>query len=251
MQSKSQKRKVILLYHSIGTPPSDDTMQLRVPVSNFQAQMDILRREGWKILTVQELIGAQAEEPMVGVSFDDGYVDQIQAAEILENAGGRGTFFVVPGLLGGKMPGAGCWNRWKLMSPGQIRELFARGHEIGGHSLTHPGPLDQLEPVARRKEISACRERLEELLGRDVNGFSYPHGGYCAGLKKMVALAGYKYACCSRPGPIHLGIDPLGLSRIEIRGHDSLETFISKTSGQGEFWRLLRYRFSRRFRMLP
>jgi len=220
-------------------------MQLRVSIPDFQAQVDILRSGGWKILTGADLLLSKDDVPMAVVSFDDGYEDQIRAAEILENAGGRGTFFVVPGLLGEQMPGAGCWNRWKLMSPGQIRELSARGHEMGGHSLTHPGPLDQLEPMARRKEISACRARLEELLGRDVNGFSYPHGGINRKVQSDVAETGYRYACCSKPGPYDPEGNLYSIPRIEIRGRDSLKTFVQKISGQGEICRKLRYHLSK------
>lgn len=245
MKRDKAPRKIILLYHSLGTPPPDDAMQLRVPLSEFKKQMQALALAGWKFRTAAELNQPMTNGREVAVSFDDGYQDQMEAAEILESFGARGTFFVIPGLLGKKMPGEGCWTRWDLMSSDQVKELPRRGHEIGGHSLTHPGPLNLEKPDTQRQEIFACRKRLEDMIGGPIQGFSYPHGGYSTAVQELVADAGYRYASCSRPGSIQRGVNSFELPRIEIRGRDTLGIFLSKVSGQGELWRLLRYRISR------
>lgn len=245
MKSDKVCRKIILLYHSLGIPPSDDGMQLRVSLSEFQKQMQLLAQKGWIFRTVREILEGKGNGREVAVSFDDGYQDQMEAGKILEGMGARGTFFVIPGLVGKTMPGEGCWNRWRLMSSDQIVNLSQKGHEIGGHSLTHPGPLNWEKPETQWQEISYCRERLENMLGGPVQGFSYPHGGYSTAVKELVAGAGYRYASCSRPGPIQRGVNSFELPRIEIRGRDTLGIFLSKVSGQGELWRLLRYRISR------
>lgn len=234
------------MYHSIGLPEIDDTMQLRVSPLKFQSHIEALVQGGWKIKTVGDLLQSVEKGQEVAISFDDGYRGQIEASEILEGVGARGTFFVIPGLVGKNMPGKGCWSRWSLMSPDEIKELCRRGHEIGSHSLTHPGPLDREKPNTQRQEVYACRERLENMIGRPVQGFSYPHGGFSAAVKQAVAKAGYRYACCSRPGQIIEKHDLFELPRIEIRGSDSLEKIQKKIAGYGETLRWLRYFLGRK-----
>ena len=98
------KKRIVLLYHSIGKSNANDLMQLRIPKAELQKHVDFVRLKGMKISTIEELLSSKDDRSRVAFSFDDGYEDQIQAAEILEKAGSRGTFFVIPGLFGGKIP---------------------------------------------------------------------------------------------------------------------------------------------------
>lgn len=69
--------------------------------------------------------------------------------------------------------------------------------EIGAHTVTHPRLID-LTPDTQRTEVEGSKQTLEQLLGRVVNGFSYPHGALSADTLRIVNQAGFTYACNSR-----------------------------------------------------
>jgi peptidoglycan/xylan/chitin deacetylase (PgdA/CDA1 family) len=62
-----------------------------------------------------------------------------------------------------------------MMTPAMVRELAARGFDIGGHTVTHP-ILAMLDDDRSRAEIAACRAWLEQTTGRAPVSFAYPNG---------------------------------------------------------------------------
>lgn len=62
-----------------------------------------------------------------------------------------------------------------MMSEQQIRELHAKGIEIGAHTITHP-ILCRVDAQTARKEIGASREILQGITGSSVSMFAYPNG---------------------------------------------------------------------------
>jgi peptidoglycan/xylan/chitin deacetylase (PgdA/CDA1 family) len=235
-------RKIILLYHSVGERLREDRMRLRVDQEDFHKQLEWLRRNGWSILPVNQL-REQGKSPAkrVAISFDDGYEDQLKAAEDLKVYGVRGTFFLIPGL-GGPASGDGSYYRqWRLMDAACRAELRKQGHEIGGHSHRHPGPLTLESADRSREEVERCLQALRQEGVTGPVGFSYPHGAQSRRIREQVRDAGFVYACGSRPGPLSSSGNPFHLPRIEIRGGDSLEEFKRKVEGRGEGWRMLRH----------
>jgi peptidoglycan/xylan/chitin deacetylase (PgdA/CDA1 family) len=95
-------------------------------------------REGRDFTGVDQLVlkrGGPATRPdrLVALTFDDGPVPRTRKAlDALEQHDARGTFF----LVGRKLPG----------QEGLVREILARGHEIGNHSFGHMAypPADDL-----------------------------------------------------------------------------------------------------------
>ena len=68
--------------------------------------------------------------------------------------------------------------------------------EIGAHTRFHP-MLPMLSLERQKDEIVAGKEELEEILGRKVDGFSYPNGRATVEVKRIVREAGFGYACTS------------------------------------------------------
>lgn len=107
------------------------------------------------------IIGPRAE----AYHFDDGHDDVLRAADALEAKELRGVFFIVTGRIG--TPG------W--VSAGQLRELVARGHEVGNHTLSHP-IMTELDAEAQRVEIATAQSDLADILGASPARFAWPHG---------------------------------------------------------------------------
>lgn len=62
-----------------------------------------------------------------------------------------------------------------MMTTEQVRQMRAAGMLIGAHTVSHP-ILARLSAEESRREISASRTALEDILGERVTHFSYPNG---------------------------------------------------------------------------
>lgn len=127
-------------------------------------------------------LAARFSEGMVTLTFDDGRLSQYDnALPILNAAGLKATFFV----MSRKDP--------SFMSRSQIRDLYAQGHEIGSHSVTHPH-LTEIPKSQAKKEIENSKTKLEDVLGGKVVSFAYPYGEFDSQIAQLVENAGYKSA---------------------------------------------------------
>lgn len=222
-------------------------MGLRISLEKIENHLKWLTKKEWKICSIRELLESISKaSKLVAVSFDDGYEDQLAAARCLKNQGSAGTFFRITGLLGEPLGGDNYYKDWKVLSKDGWKEIQGQGHEIGGHSHRHPGPLTLESAENSRKEIENCFDALRKDPSREPPGFSYPHGAHSPLIEKQVKNAGFAYACGSRPGPLALGLNKFFLPRIEISGRDSMADFKNKVEGQGEGWRRLRHDLMRK-----
>src|SRR5688572_17214039 len=107
----------------------------------------------------------------VSLTFDDSFLPQIRAAAVLEAHGLRGTFYVNSPRLheATANPGESIY-----MSVTDALGLEARGHEVGGHTLSHP-QLTSLPEAERLREIMGDRAELARL-GLSPRSLAYPTG---------------------------------------------------------------------------
>ncbi|MFQ5918536.1 MAG: polysaccharide deacetylase family protein [Thermoplasmata archaeon] len=108
---------------------------------------------------------------------------------------------------------------YRPLTPAELRELD-RGDlaEVGAHGVTH-SVLARLPLEDQGEEIEGGKARLERLLGRRVNLFSYPFGGkrdFTAKTARIVREAGFEAVCTSRQGKVVRTTDPLLLPRVFI-----------------------------------
>lgn len=196
----STRRSKILMYHSVSAPPNNPNRIFTSP-ELFEAQMLYLKQRNLRGVSMRELRTAErtgSARGLVGLTFDDGYVDFLQnAVPVLENLGFTATVFVVAGLLGEE-------NKWEfrgdprpqmtLLGAEGVREVAARGMEVGSHTMTHPKLLG-LERELLEAEVRGSKEVLSEVLGEAVGGFCYPYGFIDAASVQAVRRAHYDYAC--------------------------------------------------------
>jgi peptidoglycan/xylan/chitin deacetylase (PgdA/CDA1 family) len=127
------------------------------------------------------------------------------------------------------------------MTPAQVAELAARGHEIGSHGLNHPIlPLVSDEDL--ENELVLSRARLVEWTGRDVTGFCYPNGDSDKRVASATAEAGYSYGCTTDEGfnspadnRFALRRRPVSMQRVfGASGRHSMLGFRAELAGQRE-----------------
>lgn len=126
--------------------------------------------------------GATRPLTVVSLTFDDGNADQAQAAQILQDHGMRGTFYVPSGFLGAQ----------GYLTLAQVKGLEAAGHEIGGHTINHPD-LASASPAEKIRQVCGDRTWLMEQ-GLKVRSFAYPFASLDAATKQVVADCGYNSA---------------------------------------------------------
>ena len=238
----------VLLYHAVEEEDPSDHLLLRVSPETFRCQMGILRAEGYQVVPLKSLLDGlgNVSVPRVAITFDDGYQSQLQAAAILDEFGFPATFFVTIRFLNGDQAATNYWEKWDHMGWKDIQALFARGFEIGAHSVSHPC-LTRCHPAQLQQEVKGVKSRLEDCLGQSVISFSYPYGAYNNAVQHGVQEAGYRLACTSVYGVNCLPCAWFELRRTELSGADRLEDFRRKLQGKYDwlsYWQRWRTRYA-------
>lgn len=104
-------------------------------------------------------------EKVCAISFDAAWGDEQTGTllDILDRYDVKSTFFLV--------------GDWVGKFPDDVKEIAARGHDVGNHSATHPH-MAQLSSEEQAEEIAACNEAIEELTDRAPALFRAPYGEY-------------------------------------------------------------------------
>lgn len=220
----------ILTYHRIGhfeRPTADRGVYCNL--SFFRRQMRFLARFGYRVLPLAEAReGLLGRRPLprraVVLTFDDGYRDFYEhALPVLEEHGFPATVFAITGALGRRA----TWladTRPELLDGAALRELEARGVEVGSHTHTHPR-LSRLPAAEVARELRRSKALLENLLGHEVPSFCYPYGDLDRRVREEVAAAGYRLACATWRGAARPGADLLALPRQGIGFDKGLLSF--------------------------
>lgn len=214
---------VVVTFHRVND--IDDSDPLTVSVEAFERHCRFFRRY-FTVVPLRDLVakleqGAPIDRHLA-ITFDDGHRDNYQNARpILERLSLPATFFVVTDWLGtDTVP---PWDRSRAvrhpwMTWDDVRDLHARGFEIGAHTRTH-ADLGRTVQAQARWEITGARTVLEERLGAPVSSFAYPFGGpehLNDANREIVRRAGYR-CCCSDFGGINpVKSDPFHLRRVPI-----------------------------------
>lgn len=214
----------VVFYHHVkcapdGTPPSD----LYICPTLFEAHLTYLRDHGWQSITTDKLADLLAtrtcpEPRRFVVSFDDGPIDQYTvAAPIMESLGMRGTFFVIARRTGNPIE----------MSYVQMRDLVARGHAFGSHTLTH-ADLRVADAEKLYLQIEGAQQVLARELGFRPRTFAYPYGRYSEEAIHALRDSGLELAFTIKRGARESTIEPLLSPRINGGWVTSGEELMSK-----------------------
>lgn len=103
-----------------------------------------------------------------------------------------------------------------VMSEAQLRDLHSQGFGIGAHTSLHP-ILGYCNAKETEREIGGTRERLQAIVGGQVNGFAYPNGRPYADFSRLhvdaVKRAGYRYAVTTHWGVADGSTSPFQVPR--------------------------------------
>ena len=118
------------------------------------------------------------DKAIITTSWDDGHPLDLKLAELLKKYDVPATFYIPISYVK-----RGC------MNPQQIREL-ARSFDIGGHTYHHL-VLTRVSLKEAEREIVEGKQRLEDIIGREVVSFCYPKGKFNGEVINVVEKAGF------------------------------------------------------------
>lgn len=112
-----------------------------------------------------------AGAPMVSFTFDDAPDSAAEeGARLLEDHGGRGTFYLAGSLI--DRPS----EHWHGLSRQEILRLHRGGHEIACHTFSHSRAID-LDETAMAREIERNRSYFHGIdPSITLENFAYPYG---------------------------------------------------------------------------
>ncbi len=111
------------------------------------------------------IYGVDTTDKKVAISFDAAWGAERTPAilDILDRYGVKTTFFLV--------------GFWIDDHPDVLKEIAARGHEIGNHTATHPH-LNSLDKGSIKEELASVNEQIKAATGQTAILFRPPFGEY-------------------------------------------------------------------------
>lgn len=225
LRSSNSSGLRVLMYHAIGTTvPNDSRGLFSVSPARFKQHMEFLSaRYAVSLIPLTDF-----PNPGIAVTFDDGYLDNLEtAAPILASLNIPFTVFVTPGFIQSGNP--------IYLSKATLREL-ARipGATIGAHGYTHRR-LSECGIDDVRVELINSRKWLEDTLGKPITTMAYPHGAMNVDVAAEAAEAGYIIATSCREGKSHAQTNPLDIARTAIFAQDDMFAFRAKLEGDWDW----------------
>lgn len=221
-------RAIVLMYHRVDyVSPNASALERDLTVSpeEFERQVRHLINSGFHVVRLSEIEDAVTSrrpfaEPMVAITFDDGYIDNYtRAFPILKRYNAPATIFIVTDTVGTK----------EHLSWGQIEEMKRFGIEFGSHGVRHLD-LTRLKLTQLDFELRASKTQIERRLGVKVTAFAYPAGEYNSFVIERVKAAGYKTAWRKSGGAVAPSDNQYALPRLRVSGNDTLKSFSWKIS---------------------
>ena len=214
---------VVVAFHRV--QDGDDTDRLTISHGMFERHCRFYKRH-FDVVPLGEMVArlerGRPVSRLLAITFDDGYLDNfVNAGPVLDALSLPATFFVVSQWIG-----TDAWPWWDRergvrhawMTWDQVRNLSARGFEIGAHTRTH-ADLGRIEGAAAHDEILGGRTEIERQLDRRIDLFAYPYGrpaNMIDANRARVRAAGFRCCCSCYGGLTPRGSDPFRLQRMAI-----------------------------------
>ena len=174
--------------------PGRDAALYKVTPQQFAAHLDAIRAATPSPPEAPDLpdlpdLPDPLDLPDPVITFDDGGISAMTAADLLEARGFSGHFFVTVNFVGTR----------GFVGKDDIRELARRGHVVGSHTCSHPLRMGRCAWPQLVDEWTRSRAALEDILGADVRVASVPGGDFAPPVAEAAAQAGFATLFTSEP----------------------------------------------------
>lgn len=230
---KSNKGNRILLYHSIGTEIKNDKYGFSISKDLFKEHINYLNYN-YELLPLSRQYSNNLDKETISISFDDGFYDNIKAAELLEKTGSPYIIYITTNFIGRKL----------YLSKKEVKEISNFPNcTIGFHGHTHK-PLNKLNLIEQRCEITEGKKILEDIIQKKIYHASYPHGAYNELTFNLIKELKFYSASCSRIGLNNVNnLNMYCLRRNEIIKSDNINELNKKIVGYYDFMGVRKYSY--------
>jgi len=232
--ARSPSRRVVLLYHAVGTGAWS------VAKERFSGQMRWLAQAA-RVVPLETLLSSEHEPGLrVAVTFDDGYSSvQSAALPVLNALGVTATVYLNTGWIGERErrrshPALGHYAGQTFLRWCDAEALARAAWTIGSHGIEHLD-LSRSPTEVCEKELVQSREEITRRLGVACNHFAYTWGRSNKRLRAQVAQCGYKSAASGVHGPLRNGFDALAFPRINVSAEYTLDDFKAIVRGDWDY----------------
>jgi peptidoglycan/xylan/chitin deacetylase (PgdA/CDA1 family) len=164
---------------------------------------------------VDRIVSNKIDKPYISFSSDDGFKNNIKAAEILNEFGVSCCFYINPDVIEEtdfEIIKKHCDEKLdfpatEMLTWNEVNQLQKMGHEIGSHTLNHKKVTD-MSSDEMLTDFSKSKLILSEKCG-EIKHFAYPYGRFFHFNKeaqKVVFTAGYQ-TCSSAERGCHINTD--------------------------------------------
>ena len=220
---------LVVNYHST---PKKFIPAFKKQISFFEKHFDILHPNDLSNYFSKTL--PLTKKPRLLFTFDDGLLNNLYAAQALEERGHRGIFFVVPAFVHTSPSRQKDYylkfirplidanvdhldEDFTAMSWQDLQELQSKQHAIGSHSLTHSmtGQDNDEKSIA---EILSSKEQLVSALGTPIDSFCSINNTLLSVNAKQKAwiASNYRFHFTTLPGLNSEEANPLFILRRNI-----------------------------------
>jgi peptidoglycan/xylan/chitin deacetylase (PgdA/CDA1 family) len=225
----------ILLYHQIGKSPNKFTnLDCFCDSKVFYSQLEFLKNSDYNVVSLETALDIvfgekEIDANYVVLTFDDGCEKFYNTAfPILDEFGFASAIYPVSGYLGKQATWGNLKNPdLKILSKSMLKELCDLGVEIGAHTVDHV----KLTKTARNnaiEQVKQSKDILEEITGKPINSFAYPHGDFNSEVIDIVIESGFSNALTCVNNSAEFAKSPFEIPRKYITYSDNLEQFKQK-----------------------
>jgi peptidoglycan/xylan/chitin deacetylase (PgdA/CDA1 family) len=242
LSRKNRPELVILMYHSISLQLDEvrhPYFSIVTEPRRFTEQMFYLFRNNYRVLSMRDALtemdkGNRNGQPLVVLTFDDGYQDFLESAfPVLQRFQFGASVYLPTDFIANRRKE---FNERPCLTWEEINHLQQFGIEFGSHSSSHR-EMAKLAEQDLQKEIVDSTEKITEMTGEKPATFSFPyaypeHNSAFSHLANEILTAnGYRAAVTTRIGTVRSGNDAFRLPRIPVNQYDDSELFAAKLRG--------------------
>lgn len=177
----------VLAWHNFADSAGPRDGTLTETYAAFEQMVAFMAQNGFRSAFPEQVRPGQKQ---VILTFDDGTMGQLRAAEILERHGMRGIFFIIPTRTASGDP--------RFLDADDVERLARAGHRVAAHGYQHrslPGSGTEVAASLVRS-TGLLGDRAQPLAHHD---FAFPFGHYTTQIAEAIA-GQYRYLHTVNPG---------------------------------------------------
>lgn len=212
---------IILCYHELCDNPATPW---ELKSEEFREHLKVLQERGYRDAFIPDSEHDNAKD-RVAITFDDGRIGCVLAADILAEIGWNATFYITTGFINGTHePRRKCPT--EFMTWDQINHIDSLGNIVAAHSVSHT-PFEELKTIEIAREMHSSKHEMESRCVYGCEDFATPHGFWSEEVAELVEILGFSTLVTTEFGA-NKDFNPYRLQRWEVHSPCPRDVFERK-----------------------